>query len=287
MRSVSSLLTGIFTAMAAACILALSAIANTVGIASWVRPSPTPIVLPNEANGDRGVIVAGYFAPPLSQVTFGPGVAIYRFTPTWALEDAATNAGTTYVVYVVYDDRHTGHPQLGTLDGGVLRNIPLPHIYASMGLINNGAELTATGVMGGRYWYSLRGREVNPIPRPPGVSDETRPRLSDGDWCVEGAPDSGVAIYDVDRAGHHSPILSVSALKGATKGAIDYPYPVWCTHFHGEDFAYMTGRSGLILRLKNGRASILTTGRFVAVGENDLLIEDINYELLQAHVVSH
>jgi len=259
---------------------------------AWMgaHPSPSPIALPLEAEGDRGLIVAGYIAPPLSDVNFGSGVEIHRFTPSWALEDATVFDDTLYVIEEAkgYGPHGYADPLLGILDNGHVLNVPLPQDYRWLTFIGGGVRAQRYNGGSGLITdlYALDGDRVRPISRPKPY--EPIPQtLIDGDHCVAGSPKSGIAIYEVGRSSHRRPILSVDELKAATKGAIDQPYPVWCTHFHGEDFAFMNGRIGLIFRLYHGRASILTTGRFAAIGENDILIEDINYELLQAHVIEH
>lgn len=223
----------------------------------------------------------------MSDVSFGPEVAIYRFMPKWSLEDATVVGDTVYVVWEKpgYGPHGSYKPGLGSLIGGHLRVIPLPRVYDSLSFVDDRKNLMGIRIGGGLDWYALDNGYVRPIRRPK-PAEPTFMVLADGDRCVAGEPDSRVAIYDVDRAGMRRPILSVEALASATKGAMDAPYPVWCTHFHGEDFAFIGGSIGLIFRLDQGHAAILTTGRFVGVGKNDVLIQDINYELLQAHVVS-
>ena len=208
-------------------------------------------------------------APVADKKSFGEGVDVTIFTPTFLFGEARAVGDTMYVTYNTTD---TPFKRIATLSHGVLRTVRLSRDYYQVSFENGNRVISAVPPRGSRDWYELRAGSAIPISAPASpVFGLPLHVLADGDSCVEGM-DGTTSALDEIRAHHRVSILSQAAISSATNGLMTRVSQAYCDHFNGAEYVTMDA-PGVIIRLNGGRATVVTAGRIEAANERHLLLE--------------
>jgi len=208
-------------------------------------------------------------APTIGKTSFGPGVVVSIFQPSWLFSEARVVDETLYVTYYT---QQSAQQKIASVSRGVLHPVLLSHDYWTLSFENDNRVISAKGSGDDRQWYLLRGGRAIAIPRPASpVYGIPHHVLADGDSCADGMAGSGSALDDI-RMHHRVSILMDAAMSHATNGALSKAVGVYCDHFHGKNYATMD-RPGVIFRLDGQGASLVSTGWIEAASERHLMIE--------------
>ncbi len=208
-------------------------------------------------------------APKIGRTSFGPGVVVSIFRPSWLFSEARVVDETLYVTY--YTDQ-SAEQQIASVTRGVLHPIMLRQGHWALSFENDNRVIAAgnSGVF--TDWYLLRGGRAIAIPRPASpVYGIPHHVLADGDSCADGMAGTGSALDDL-RLHRRVSILTDAAMSHATNGALAKAVGVYCDHFHGKNYAAMDN-PGVIFRLDGQGASIFSTGWIEAASDRHLLIK--------------
>lgn len=218
-------------------------------------------------------------APTIGKTSFGRGVDVTIFRPSWLFSEARVVDETLYVTYYT---QQSDQQKIAIVSRGVLRPILLSHDYWTLTFENDNRVISAKGSGDDRQWYQLRGGRAVAVPRPDspayGIPHHV---LVDGDSCADGMAGSGSALDDL-RAHHRVSILTDAAMFHATNGALAKAVGVYCDHFHGKNYATMDS-PGVIFRLDGQRASLISTGWIEAASDRHILIQS-NKNYIEAEV---
>jgi hypothetical protein len=208
-------------------------------------------------------------APTIGKSSFGPGVAVSIFRPSWLFSEARIVDETLYVTYYT---QQSDQQQLASVSRGVLHPVFLSNEHWALSFKNDNRVIAAGNSGKISDWYLIRGGRAIEIPRPAspayGIPHHV---LADGDSCADGMAGSGSALDDI-QAHHRVSILTDAAMSRATNGALAKAVEVYCDHFHGKNYATMDV-PGLIFRLDGPSASLISTGWIEAASDRHLLIE--------------
>lgn len=208
-------------------------------------------------------------APAIGKTSFGRGVDVSIFRPSWLFREARVVDETLYVTYYT---QQSDNQQIASLSRGVLHPVWLSHEYWALSFENDNRLISAVGQGNVRDWYLLRGGRAIAVPRPASpVYGIPHHVLADGDSCADGLAGSGSALDDI-RAHRRVSILTDAAMSYATNGALARAVGVYCDHFHGKNYATMDD-PGVIFRLDGQDASLVSTGWIEAASDRHLLIE--------------
>ena len=212
-------------------------------------------------------------------MSFGPGVHVSIFNPSWHFSEARVVDETLYVVY--YTDQSASQ-QIASVSRGVLHPVLLPPGDVVLTFENDNRLISTKDSENRRNWYELRGGRAIAVPRPASpVYGIPHHVLVDGDSCSDGMAGSGSALDDL-REHRRVSILTDAAMSRATNGALAQLVGVYCDHFHGKNYATMD-TPGVIFRLDGQKVSLVSTGWIEASSERHLFIET-NDAFIEAEV---
>ena len=202
-------------------------------------------------------------------MSFGPGVHVSIFKPSWLFSEARVVDDRLYVMYYAQGSQNQ---QIASLSRGVLHPVTLAHDYWALTFENDNRLISAKVSENQRDWYELRGGRAIAVPPPASpVYGIPHHVLADGDTCTDGMAGTGSALDDI-VAHRRVSILTDAAMSTATKGALAKAIGVYCDHFHGKNYVTMDA-PGVIFRLDGRRASLVSTGWVEAANERHILIE--------------
>jgi hypothetical protein len=209
-------------------------------------------------------------APKLGKNSFGAGVDVTVFRPSWLLGEARVVDET---LYVTYNTEQSPYQEIASLVRGVLHPILLPRGYYALSFRNGNRLISAVLPSGARDWYELRagGAILTNAPSLPayGVPPHV---LADGDSCADGLVGSGSALDEL-RAHHRVSILTSVAMSRPTGGTLARAIEVYCDHFHGANYATLDSL-GIIMQLDGDGATLVGNGWIQAASERHLLITE-------------
>ncbi|HET9343400.1 MAG TPA: hypothetical protein VFO25_10845 [Candidatus Eremiobacteraceae bacterium] len=211
-------------------------------------------------------------APVIGKTSFGPGVHVSIFKPTWLFSEARVVDDRLYVMYYAQGSQRQ---QIATLSRGVLHPVQLAHDYWVLSFENDNRLISAKGSGSQRDWYELRGGQAIAV-SPPASPVYGLPHhvLADGDTCTDGMAGTGSALDDI-VAHRRVSILTDAAMSHATNGVLEKAIGVWCDHFHGKNYATMDV-PGVIFRLDGKNVSLISAGWIEAANDHYILIETQN-----------
>lgn len=211
-------------------------------------------------------------APVIGKASFGPGVHVSIFKPTWLFSEARVVDDRLFVMYYAQGSQSQ---QIASLSRGVLHPVPLAHDYWALTFENDNRLISAKASETQRDWYELRGDQAVAVPPPASpVYGIPHHVLADGDTCSEGMAGTGSALDDI-LSHRRVSILTDAAMSRATKGVLAKAVGVWCDHFHGKNYATMDV-PGVIFRLDGKNVSLLSAGWVEAANDHYILIETQN-----------
>jgi hypothetical protein len=218
-------------------------------------------------------------APTIGKTSFGPGVDVSIFNPSWLFSEARVVDETLYVTYYT---QQSAEQQIASVTRGVLHPILLPQDHPALSFENDNRVIASGNSGVYKDWYLLRGSRAVAIPRPTtpvyGIPHHV---LADGDSCADGMAGSGSALDDI-KEHHRVSILTDAAMSHATNGALAKAVGVYCDHFHGINYVTMDA-PGVIFRLDGKDATLISTGWVEAASDRHLLIES-NKTFIEAEV---
>jgi len=218
-------------------------------------------------------------APTIGKTSFGPGVAVSIFKPSWLFSEARIVDETLYVTYYTLQ---SDQQQLASVSRGVLHPVFLSNEHWALSFKNDNRVIAAGNSGNISDWYLIRGGRAITIPRPASpVYGIPHHVLADGDSCADGMAGSGSALDDL-RAHHRVSILTDTAMSHATNGTLAKAVGVYCDHFHGKNYATMDA-PGVIFRLDGQSATLISTGWIEAANDRHLLIES-NEKFIEVEV---
>jgi hypothetical protein len=208
-------------------------------------------------------------APTIGKTSFGPGVVVSIFKPSWLFSEARVVDETLYVTYYT---QQSAQQQIASVSHGVLHPVFLPDEHWALSFKNDNRVIAAGNSGTIRDWYLLQGGRAIPIPRPTSpVYGIPHHVLADGNSCADGMAGSGSALDDI-RDHRRVSILTDAAMLHATNGALAKAVGVYCDNFHGKNYATMDS-PGVIFRLDGPVATLISTGWIEAANDRHLLIE--------------
>lgn len=207
-------------------------------------------------------------APALGKNSFGAGVDVTVFRPSWLLGEARVVDAT---LYVTYNTEQSPYQEIASLARGVLHPIRLPRGYYALFFRNGNRLISAVRPSGAIDWYELRAGEAILTSAPSLPAYGVPPHvLADGDSCADGLVGSGSALDEL-RAHRRVSILTPVAISRATGGALARAIEVYCDYFHGANYATLDG-PGIIMQLDGNGATLVGNGWIQAASERHLLI---------------
>jgi len=207
-------------------------------------------------------------APALGKNSFGAGVDVTVFRPSWLLSEARVVDET---LYVTYNTEQSPYQEISSLARGVLHPIRLPRGYYALSFRNGNRLISAVRPSGARDWYELKAGEAILTSAPSLPAYGVPPHvLTDGDSCADGLEGSGSALDEL-RAHRRVSILTSVAMSRATGGTLARAIEVYCDHFHGANYATLDG-PGVIMELDGNGATLVGNGWIQAASERYLLI---------------
>jgi hypothetical protein len=207
-------------------------------------------------------------APALGKSSFGPGVDVTVFKPSWLLGEARVVDET---VYVTYNTEQSPYQEIASLARGVLHPIRLPGDYYALSFRNGNRMLLGVRPNGARDWYEIRAGEVVLTSAPSSPAYGVPPHvLADGDSCADGLV-GGESALDELRAHRRVSVLTPVAMSRATGGALSRAIEVYCDHFRRANYATLDG-PGIIMQLDGDGATLVGNGWIQAASEGHLLI---------------
>jgi hypothetical protein len=208
-------------------------------------------------------------APTIGKTSFGRGVDVSIFNPSWLFSEARIVDETLYVTYYT---QQSAQQQIAIVSRGVIHPILLPHEDWALTFENDNRVIAAGNSGNYRDWYLLQGSRATAIQKPASlVYGIPHHVLADGDTCAAGMAGTGSALDDI-QAQHRISILTDAAISHATHGALAKAVEVYCDHFHGKNYMTMDV-PGIIFRLDGRNASLISTGWIEAASDRHLLIE--------------
>jgi hypothetical protein len=218
-------------------------------------------------------------APKIGKASFGPGVDVSIFQPSWLFSEARIVDETLYVTYYT---QQSDQQQLASVSRGVLHPVFLSNEHWALSFKNDNRVIAAGNSGTIRDWYLIRGGRAIAIPRPASpVYGIPHHVLADGNSCADGMVGSGSALDEI-RSHHRVSILTDAAMSRATNGALAKAVEVYCDHFHGKNYATLDA-PGVIFRLNGPVATLISTGWIEAASDRHLLIES-NNNFIEAEV---
>ena len=218
-------------------------------------------------------------APTIGKTSFGPGVEVSIFRPSWLFSEARVVDETLYVTYYT---QQSDQQQLASVSRGVLHPVFLSHDHWALSFKNDNRVIAAGNSGSISDWYLIRGGRAIEIPRPAapayGIPHHV---LADGNSCADGLIGSGSALDEI-RSHRRVSILTDAAMSRATNGALAKAVEVYCDHFHGKNYATLDN-PGFIFRLDGQNASLISRGWIEASSDRHLLIES-NDNFIEAEV---
>jgi hypothetical protein len=128
-------------------------------------------------------------APTIGKMSFGPGVDVSIFRPSWLFSEARVVDETLYVTYYT---QQSAQQQIASVSRGVLHPVLLSPDYWTVSFENDNRLIAAKGSGDVRVWYLLRGGRAIAVPRPASpVYGIPHHVLADGDSCADGMAGSG------------------------------------------------------------------------------------------------
>ncbi|HEY7992884.1 MAG TPA: hypothetical protein VID24_01585 [Candidatus Eremiobacteraceae bacterium] len=226
------------------------------------QSSPSP--LPSSVSA---MLVAQ--APVIGRTSFGPGVHVSIFNPSWLFSGARVVDETLYAMYYT---KQSDDQRIAVVSRGVLHRVSFSRKYYALTFENDNRVIAAGMANEVKDWYLLQGDRAIAIPRPDSpVYGIPHHVLADGDSCSDGMAGSGSALDDL-REHHRVSILTDAAMLRATNGALSKAVGVYCDHFHGKNYVTMDA-PGVIFRLDGQEASLVSAGWVEAASDRHLLIE--------------
>jgi hypothetical protein len=208
-------------------------------------------------------------APTIGKTSFGRGVDVSIFNPSWLFSGARVVDGTLYVMYYT---QQSADQRIASVSRGVLHRVLLSHEYMALTFENDNRLISAMGEGNVIDWYRLQGGKATAVPRPDSpVYGIPHHVLADGDSCSDGMVGTASALDDL-LAHRRVSILSDAAMSHATNGALARAVGVYCDHFHGKNYATIDS-PGVIFRLDGRVASLVSTGWIEAASDRLLLIQ--------------
>ena len=263
--------------IAAACVAAACAQQETKETPVYTGGSVAPLV---PASHEQMVKVAAR-APTLGVDSFGPGIDVHIFKPSWGLTDARV---VNDIIYVVYSpDPKQATRRLGILREGTLYPVFLPTEYADMAFVDNDTGLVAVRPNKLRDVYALKNGQAiltKKTSEQTFLSPETH-TLADGGSCSDPASDN--SALDEVRAGHRTTLLTADQLVHASFGIVDIAADATCDHFDGKSYAAF-GAPSVIFQLAGDRTKVVSAGWIDIASEKHLLIERLDGLFVEADV---
>jgi hypothetical protein len=217
-------------------------------------------------------------APALGKNSFGAGVDVTVFRPSWLLSEARIVDET---LYVTYNTEQSPYQEIASLVRGVLHPIRLPRGYYALSFRNGNRLISAVRPGGARDWYELKAEEAILTSAPSLPAYGIPPHvLTNGDSCTDGLEGSGSALDEL-RAHRRVSILTPVAMSRATGGTLSRAIEVYCDHFHGANYATLDG-PGIIMQLHGDGATIVGNGWIQAASERYLLITKRDGSMVEA-----
>jgi len=206
--------------------------------------------------------------PALGMRSFGDGVDVTVFRPSWLLGEARVVDET---LYVTYNTEQSPYQEIATLARGVLHPIRLPRGYYALSFRNGNRLISAVRPSGERDWYELKAGKAILTSAPSLPAYGVPPHvLTDGDSCADGLVGSGSALDEL-RSHRRVSILTSMAMSRATAGALTRAIEVYCDHFHGANYATLDA-PGIMMQLDGESATLVGNGWIQAASERHLLI---------------
>jgi len=263
--------------IAAACLAAACTQHETKETPTYTGQSVAPLV---PASHEEMVKVAGR-APQLGLESFGPGVDVHIFKPTWGLTDARVVDDIIYVLYTPTPQQTT--KRLGVLRGGTLSTVIFPIEYADLAFVDNDTGLVAVRANKQRDVYALKNGQaiLTKKQSEQTVLSSERHTLEDGGSCADPASDN--SALDEVRAGHRTTLLTSDQLVHASFGIVDIAADATCDHFHGENYAAF-GAPSVIFELAGDRTKVVSAGWIDLASEKHIVIERLDGTFIEGDV---
>ncbi|HEY7993777.1 MAG TPA: hypothetical protein VID24_06190 [Candidatus Eremiobacteraceae bacterium] len=266
-----------FAVIAAACLAAACTQQETRETPVYTGGSVPPLV---PASHEEMVKVAGR-APHLGSASFGPGVVVTMFKPTWGLTDARVVGDVIYLLYTPTPQQTT--KRLGVLRGGTLYPVFFPVEYADMAFVDNDTGLIAVRANKLRDVYALKNGQAiltNKTSEQTFLSPEKH-TLEDGGSCSD--PGSENSALDEVRAGHRTTLLTSDQLMHASFGIVDIAADATCDHFNGKSYAAF-GAPSVVFELAGDRTKAVTAGWIDIASERHIVFERLDGTFVEADV---
>lgn len=243
----------------------------------YTGASHGPLVAPSH---DDMVKVAAH-APDPKSISFGPGVEVHVFKPSWTLTDARAVGDDVYVLYTPDPTQTT--KRLGVLRDGALQPVFLRGDYADIAFVDHDTGIVTVRADRSRDVYALKSGHAiltGKQSQQTMLSPETH-TLGDGGTCSD--PESNVSALDEVRGGKRSTILTSDQLTHASFGILDVTSDAYCDHFAGKDYVTF-GAPSVIFELAGDRTKIVASGWVDAADDRHLVIEFLDGRYLDADV---
>lgn len=243
----------------------------------YTGASHGPLVAPSH---DEMVKVAAH-APDASMLSFGPGVDVRVFTPSWGLTEARIVGDVIYVLYTPDPSQTT--KRLGVLRDGTLYPVFMRGVYADMAFVDNDTGLVAVRADRSRDVYALENGHAiltGKQSQQTILSPETH-TLEDGGTCSD--PETDDSALDEVHGGKRSVILTSDQLTHASFGILDVTSDASCDHFNGKNYMAF-GAPSVIFELAGDKTKIVSVGWIDAASDRHLVIELFDGRLVEADV---
>jgi hypothetical protein len=102
-------------------------------------------------------------APTIGKTSFGPGVEVSIFRPSWLFSEARIVDETLYVTYYT---QQSAEQQLASVSHGVLHPVFFSSEHWALSFKNDNRVIAAGNSGTIRDWYRIRGGRAVAIPRP-------------------------------------------------------------------------------------------------------------------------
>lgn len=232
------------------------------------------------ASHEEMVKVAAHASDPRS-LSFGPGVAVHVFKPSWGLTDSRIVGDDIYIFYSP-DPSQTSR-RLGVLRDGTLYPIFLRAEYSDFVFVDNNTGIVALKPNRDRDVYALKNGHaiLTDKQSQQTIQSPATHTLLDGGTCAD--PVSGGSALDEIKNGRRSTLLTPEQLGRASYGILDVISDATCGHFNGKNYVAF-GAPSVIFQLAGDKTKIMVVGWIDASSDKHMLIETFDGSFLEADV---